>query len=124
MMKEVFIVAKIDAKEMRKQYLEGVDHFSETFPEIASQYNHFTGSCFENGEISVAHKHLSALAISIKDADETCIVYHMDQCIHHRCTEKQIKETLAVAAAFGGGAAMSSAVTTGLEAYSQLKEDK
>lgn len=117
-------MARIDAKEIRKQYLEGVDSFSSTFPEIASQYNHFTGSCFADGEISSAQKHLSALAISIKDADDTCIVYHMDQCIHHGCTEQQIKETMAVAAAFGGGAAMSSAVTAGLEAYAQLKEDK
>ncbi|MDZ5783585.1 carboxymuconolactone decarboxylase family protein [Marinococcus luteus] len=115
-------MAVIDAKEILSEYRRGIEQFSESYQEIAKNYNRFTSSAFEGGEVSTAQKHLTALAIGVHQGDTTCIVYHMDQCLHHGCSEDEIKEYMGVAAAFGGGESMSEAVTIGLDALQQLKD--
>ncbi|MBU9712981.1 carboxymuconolactone decarboxylase family protein [Evansella tamaricis] len=92
-------------------YKAGLGHFTEQMPEIAGKYNEFTGACFAEGKLSLKEKHLIALGISLYAQDEYCIIYHMKGCIDQGCNKEEIYEAVGVTGAFGGGAAMSQAVT-------------
>ena len=107
------------------EYKEGLGIFTKKMPEIASHYNAFTEVCFQAGELSQKEKQLIALGISIYSQDEYCIIYHTKGCIDQGCSEKEILESVGVAAAFGGGAAMSQGVTLVqecIEDFNQLKQ--
>ena len=56
-------------------------------------------------------KQLIALGISISAQDEFCMIYHTKGCLDQGATEENILEVISVAAAFGGGAALSQGVT-------------
>lgn len=112
----------INGEEILDRYRKGIEEVHDALPEAVSEYNRFTGKAFEAGEIDRAHKHLTALAIAVKDGDESSIAYHMDQCVGHDCSDQQIHETLMVAAAYGGGSAMSHGVTMGLEMLKQFRD--
>ncbi|RWZ54441.1 carboxymuconolactone decarboxylase family protein [Halobacillus fulvus] len=112
---------KKDAQTLLEEYRQGIERLSESLPDTIQEYNRFTGKAFEKGEVDRPHKHLMALAISLKEGDEASITYHMDQCIAMECTDQQIYETMAVAAGYGGGSAMSQSVITGMEVLDQLK---
>lgn len=101
-------------------YKEGMGDFSEKMPEVAHQFSEFTEVCFKEGEITQKHKQLIALGISIVAQDEYCMIYHTKGCVDQGATEKEILEACGVAAAFGGGAALSQAVTLVQEAYMDL----
>lgn len=108
-------------EDLLKEYRNGIETLTEHLPEATKEYNHFTGSFFEDGELSKGTKHLMALAISVKDGDEASIAYHMDQCVEADCSDKEIYETMGVSAAYGGGSAMSQAVTTGLNILQEFR---
>ncbi|WP_240374478.1 carboxymuconolactone decarboxylase family protein [Bacillus piscicola] len=107
-----------------KEYKEGLQQFSEKIPHLARKYNAFTEACFAKGVLSQKDKQLIALGISIFSQDEYCIIYHTKGCLDQDCSEKEILEAIGVAAAFGGGAAMSQAVTLVQEALTELQEEK
>ncbi len=92
-------------------YKQGLGHFTEKMPDIAGKYNAFAEACFAEGKLSQKEKQLIALGISIYSQDEYCIIYHTKGCIDHGCSEEEILEAIGVTGAFGGGAAMSQAVT-------------
>lgn len=92
-------------------YKLGLGHFTEKMPNIASKFNAFTEACFAEGKLSQKEKQLIALGISIYSQDEYCIIYHTKGCIDQGCSEEEILEAIGVTGAFGGGAAMSQAVT-------------
>ncbi|WP_071460652.1 carboxymuconolactone decarboxylase family protein [Bacillus massilinigeriensis] len=102
-------------------YKQGLGLFTAKMPEIARHYNAFTEACFKEGSVSIRDKHLIALGISLHAQDEYCIIYHVKGCLDNGASEEQILETVGVAAALGGGAAMSQAVTLIQEAVSDLK---
>ncbi|WP_227395021.1 carboxymuconolactone decarboxylase family protein [Jeotgalibacillus aurantiacus] len=112
----------LNGEKILERYRNGVKEVHETLPDAISEYNRFTGKVFESGTIDRSQKHLMALAIAIKDGDESSIAFHMDQCVAHDCTDQQIHETMMVAAAYGGGSAMSHGVTMGLELLKQFRE--
>ncbi|MCL6571770.1 MAG: carboxymuconolactone decarboxylase family protein [Bacillus sp. (in: Bacteria)] len=93
-------------------------------PELVSAYNEFTETCFEEGEITKKNKQLIALGISVHSQDEYCIIYHTKGCLDHGCSEKEIFEAIGVAAAIGGGAAMSQGVTLVQDCIEQLSPPK
>lgn len=103
-----------------QEYKEGIGQFTEKMPNIAKKYNAFTEACFEKGELSQKEKQMIALGISVYAQDEYCIIYHTKGCLDQGCTEKEILEAIGVTAAFGGGAAMSQAVTLVQEAMTEL----
>ncbi|UOE93683.1 carboxymuconolactone decarboxylase family protein [Alkalihalobacillus sp. LMS39] len=103
-----------------QDYKEGLGQFTQKMPEIAKQYNAFTEACFAEGKLSKKEKQLIALGISIYGQDEYCIIYHTKGCLDQGCSEEEILEAVGVTAAFGGGAAMSQAVTLVQEAISEL----
>jgi AhpD family alkylhydroperoxidase len=92
-------------------YKMGLGTFTEKMPKIAHHFNAFTEACFEEGKLSKKEKQLIALGISVFSQDEYCIIYHTKGCLDQGATEEEILETVGVTAAFGGGAAMSQAVT-------------
>ncbi|WP_062354573.1 carboxymuconolactone decarboxylase family protein [Bacillus kwashiorkori] len=105
-------------------YKKGIGTFTQKMPEIASYYNAFTESCFKAGVLSEREKQLIALGISIYNQDEYCMIYHTKGCIDQGCSEQEIFEVAGVAAAFGGGAAMSQAVTRIQEALEDFNQTK
>ncbi|KIL50983.1 carboxymuconolactone decarboxylase family protein [Jeotgalibacillus campisalis] len=111
----------LNGEKILDRYRKGIEEVNESLPEAISEYNRFTGKAFESGEIDRSQKHLTALAIAVKDGDESSIAYHMDQCIGYDCTDQEIHETMMVAAAYGGGSAMSHGVTMGLELLKQFR---
>lgn len=101
-------------------YKEGMGIFSERMPEVSHQFSQFSEACFKEGELSKKQKQLMALGISIVAQDEYCMIYHTKGCVDQGATEKEVLEACGVAAAFGGGAALSQAVTLVQEAYADL----
>ncbi|KKB33160.1 carboxymuconolactone decarboxylase family protein [Bacillus thermotolerans] len=107
-------------EEALLDYKEGMGTFEKRMPELAHHYYKFTAECFKEGELSQKQKQLIALGISVYAQDEYCIIYHLKECLDKGCSEKEVLESLGVAAAFGGGAAMSQAVTLVQEAMDEL----
>ncbi|MBN9655476.1 carboxymuconolactone decarboxylase family protein [Halobacillus sp. GSS1] len=101
-------------------YKEGMGAFREHMPEVSHKFDEFTQECFKAGELSKKDKQLMALGISIVAQDEYCMIYHTKGCVDQGATEKEILEACGVAAAFGGGAALSQAVTLVQDAYMDL----
>ncbi|CAG9620829.1 carboxymuconolactone decarboxylase family protein [Sutcliffiella rhizosphaerae] len=103
-------------------YKMGLGTFSEKMPELAHHYNEFTEACFKEGVLDKKQKQLIALGVSVYSQDEYCIVYHTKGCIDQGATEQEILEACGVTAAFGGGAAMSQAVTLVQSCISDFKD--
>ncbi|AST93162.1 carboxymuconolactone decarboxylase family protein [Sutcliffiella cohnii] len=112
------------AETVLQEYKHGIGVFSEKMPEIARHYNQFTEVCFKDGKLDQKQKQLIALGISIYSQDEYCIVYHTKGCLDHGCSEEEILEACGVTAAFGGGAAMSQAVTLVQECITDFSESQ
>lgn len=106
------------------EYKLGLGTFTQKMPEIAKQYNAFTEACFKEGALSKKEKQLIALGISVFSQDEYCIIYHTKGCLDQGASEEEIMEVLGVSAAFGGGAAMSQAVTVVQDCIEDLKQMK
>ena len=113
-----------DTEAALHEYKMGIGTFTQKMPEIAHHYNAFTEACFKEGKVSQKDKQLIALGISVFAQDEYCIIYHTKGCIDQGATEEEILEAVGVTAAFGGGAAMSQAVTLVQEAITDLNQLK
>jgi len=103
-------------------YKEGLGTFMKKMPDLARHYNEFTEACFKEGALSQKEKQLIALGISMVLQDEYCMIYHTKGCVDHQCTEQEIFEAAGVASAFGGGAAMSQAVTLVQDCIADLRD--
>jgi AhpD family alkylhydroperoxidase len=108
-------------EEALHEYKLGLGVFTKKMPKLASHYNAFTEACFEEGVLSKKDKQLIALGISLYSQDEYCIIYHVKGCLDEGASEEEILEAIGVTAAFGGGAAMSQAVTLVQEAMEDFK---
>lgn len=106
-----------------QEYKEGLGHFQEKMPNIATKYMEFTAACFESGALDQKAKQLIALGVSIYSQDEYCMVYHAQEALHHGASEQEILETVGVCAAFGGGATMSQGVTLIQECLDEFKQN-
>lgn len=106
------------------EYKLGLGVFTQKMPKLAQHYNAFTEACFEEGVLSKKDKQLIALGISLYSQDEYCIIYHVKGCLDEGASEEEILEAIGVTAAFGGGAAMSQAVTLVQEAMVELNQLK
>ena len=105
-------------------YKFGMGIFSEKMPKLAAHFHSFTEECFKEGALSQREKQLIALGISLFSQDEYCIIYHVKGCLDQGCSEQEILEAVGVTAAFGGGAAMSQAVTLVQECVQELNQIK
>ncbi|CAM3475147.1 carboxymuconolactone decarboxylase family protein [Marinicrinis lubricantis] len=107
------------ADEKVMAYRIGVGHMKDQLPDLVEAYHHFTGRCFQEGELSLKDKHLIALGISLTSNNEVCTFNHVREALSSGATPKQVLETVAVAAALGGGHAMSQGVTRVQQALDQ-----
>ncbi len=103
-------------------YKTGIGQFTQKLPEVARAFNAFTEACFEEGSLSKKDKQLIALGISLVAQDEYCMIYHTKGCLDQGASEQEVLEACGVAAAFGGGAAMSQAVTLVQECIQELNQ--
>ncbi len=103
-------------------YKMGLGTFTQKMPDLAQHYNAFTEACFKEGSLSQKQKQLIALGISLYSQDEYCIIYHVKGCLDQGASEEEVLEAVGVTAAFGGGAAMSQAVTLVQEAMDELNQ--
>ena len=94
-----------------QEYKVGMGSFAEKLPDVARTFHAFTESCFAEGKLDQKHKQLIALAISVHANNEYCIIYHTNGCLDAGGTEEEMMEAIGVAAALGGGSAMSQGVT-------------
>ncbi|BDH63768.1 DNA-binding protein [Lysinibacillus sp. PLM2] len=106
------------------KYKKGLGAFNEKMPEFVSQFNAFTEECFKDGALTKKQKHLIALGISIHAQDEYCVIYHTKGCLDHGCSEQEILDTIAVTAAFGGGASVSQGVTLVMDCLNEMGQMK
>lgn len=105
------------------EYKMGLGTFTQKMPEIASHFNAFTEACFKEGQLTQKQKQLIALGISVYSQDEYCIIYHTKGAIDQGASEEEILEAIGVTAAFGGGAAMSQAVTLVQDCMADLNQN-
>ena len=105
-----------------QEYKVGMGSFSEKLPEVARAFHAFTESCFEDGKLNQKDKQLIALAISVHANNEYCILYHTKGCLDAGGTEEEMTEAIGVAAALGGGSAMSQGVTVWQDALEDFTE--
>ncbi|MBS4190507.1 carboxymuconolactone decarboxylase family protein [Bacillus sp. FJAT-49705] len=106
------------------KYKEGLGMFAEKMPELVDRYHSFTEECFKDGALTQKEKQLIALGISLHAQDEYCIMYHTKGCLDQGCSEQEILEAVGVTSAFGGGAAMSQAVTLVQDCIQELNQLK
>jgi len=92
-------------------YKTGLGRFRDRMPGVGEAYMQFTAACFASGALPERTKHLIALGIALGQQDEICVRYHTDAALQTGASEQDVLEAVAVAAAFGGGAAMSLGVT-------------
>lgn len=104
---------KVDA------YKIGVGHMSETLPNVAEAYHHFTAECFADSALSAKMKQLIALGIALFANNEVCTYYHVTEALSKGASRREIMDTVAVAAALGGGHAVSQGVTRVQQALSE-----
>lgn len=116
-------IPKNETEAALHEYKLGLGTFTKKMPEIASHFNAFTEACFKEGQLSQKDKQLIALGISVYSQDEYCIIYHTKGCLDQGATEEEILEAVGVTAAFGGGAAMSQAVTLVQDCIEDLKQN-
>lgn len=105
------------------EYKVGLGTFTQKMPEIAGHFNAFTEACFKEGNLTQKEKQLIALGISVYSQDEYCIIYHTKGAIDQGASEEEILEAIGVTAAFGGGAAMSQAVTLVQDCIADLNQN-
>lgn len=94
-----------------RAYKDEIGHMVERMPKVADTYHAFTGECFKEGSLDARTKQLIALGIGLFANNEVCTSYHIREAMHKGATPEQIMETMAVAAAIGGGHALSQGVT-------------
>ncbi|AST96811.1 carboxymuconolactone decarboxylase family protein [Shouchella clausii] len=104
------------------RYKKGVGTYEEKMPAFSRTYNEFTDQCFKDGALSKKQKHLMALGMSVYAQDEYCIIYHSKGCVDHGASEEEMLETIAVATAFGSGAAFSQGATLVQEAFGEFSK--
>lgn len=101
-------------------YKIGVGHMQEKLPGVVEAYHRFTGECFAAGELDVKQKQLIALGISLFANNEICTLYHVQEALSNGATPGEVLDAAAVAAAVGGGHALSQGVTRVQQALDQF----
>lgn len=104
-------------------YKTGMGAMSEQLPKLMKSFHAFTEISFEEGEISHKYKQLIALAVSVYAHSEYCIIYHTKASMDAGSTVPEVLEAVGVAAALGGGSALSQAVTLVMQTIDEIQEN-
>ncbi len=92
-------------------YKDQISHLEDKLPEVVHAYHRFTGECFQAGSLDEKTKQLIALGIGLFANNEVCTFYHVNEARSKGASDQDIMEAVAVAAAVGGGHALSQGVT-------------
>ncbi|ARJ38492.1 carboxymuconolactone decarboxylase family protein [Sporosarcina sp. P21c] len=106
-----------------QDYKTGMGAMSEQLPKLMKSFHKFTEVSFEEGEISQKYKQLIALAVSVYAHSEYCIIYHTKASMDAGSTVSEVLEAVGVAAALGGGSALSQAVTLVMQTIDEIQEN-
>ncbi|MDO7905979.1 carboxymuconolactone decarboxylase family protein [Paenibacillus sp. JX-17] len=92
-------------------YKDQISQMENYLPSVVQSYHQFTGECFQAGQLDEKTKQLIALGIGLFANNEVCTFYHVQEARSKGASDQEIMETVAVAAAVGGGHALSQGVT-------------
>lgn len=93
------------------EYKIAMGEFQKKMPKFGQKFNELTEQCFQSDSLTQKEKQMIALGISIHAQDEYCMIYHTKGALDQGATEENLLEVVSVAAAFGGGAALSQGIT-------------
>lgn len=105
-----------------QDYKEGLGAFKEQSPELVESFNRFTEDCFQAGSLDEKTKQLMAMAIGVYANNEYCTIYHAKGAVDQGASREEVLETVGVAAALGGGAAMAQGVTLVQDTLQELEQ--
>ncbi|GIQ67859.1 carboxymuconolactone decarboxylase family protein [Xylanibacillus composti] len=92
-------------------YKIGLGHMQEHQSDVVQAFHAFTGECFKEGRLDAKQKQLIAIGISLFANNEVCTFYHVSEALEQGADAEEIMDTVAVAAAIGGGHVMSQGAT-------------
>ncbi|WP_375163026.1 carboxymuconolactone decarboxylase family protein [Paenibacillus sp. SC116] len=104
-------------------YKNEISHLESVLPDIVNAYHSFTAACFQEGALDRKTKELIALGISLFANNEVCTQYHVREARHKGASDAEVLEAVAVAAALGGGHALSQGVTRVQEALRAVENE-
>lgn len=104
--------------DQAKHVFDFMGILSKENPKIAEGIMAMNSTISENKALSVKHKELIALGISIGIRCEGCIAVHMKAALASGATPEEIMETIGVSVSMGGGPS----VVYGGIAYKAMKE--
>jgi len=93
-------------EELYKEIGTGLKKFGEQSPEKMKAFAGFMEAVESKGALSVKHKELIAIALSINAHCEWCIAYHVKKALEQGATPDEIREASWVAVLMGGGPAL------------------
>lgn len=93
----------------------------EAAPEVMAAFGNLGSVVLKDGAISLKTKELIALALSLQNRCETCIMTHVQNAIKAGVTREELVDMLGVCILMGGGPNSAYAATV-LEVYDQFSE--
>ena len=99
--------------------LDNLDNYLAEQPHGASAFAKLQKAAMAEGELSVKHKELIALAIGIARQCSDCIGFHTKAAIKAGASKAEVAETVTVSMLLGGGPAYMYGARA-LEAYDQF----
>lgn len=93
----------------------------EAAPEVMAAFGNLGSVVLKDGAISLKTKELIALALSLQNRCETCIMTHVRNAIKAGVTREELVDMLGVCILMGGGPNSAYAATV-LEVYDQFSE--
>ena len=87
--------------------LKKLERYGQLCPDQMEAFMAFDRVCLEAGALSVKTKELIALGVAMTTQCPYCIHLHTDAAVKAGATEKEIAETIFVAAALRAGGAMT-----------------
>lgn len=85
-----------------EEYLEQIER---ELPELADSFGALALCALKEGAVSMKHKELIALGISVAVRCERCIRFHIERSLAAGCSKKEILEAASVAVMMQGGPA-------------------
>lgn len=101
---------------------DNLDNYLAEQPRGAAGFAHLHKAAMAEGELSVKHKELIALAIGIARQCADCIGFHVQAAMKAGASKAEIAETVTVSMMMGGGPAYMYGARA-LEAFDQFSED-
>lgn len=90
-------------KTFYEQYKRDFGKMQREMPDTVKGFQALFDGVMKDGALSLKHKELIALAISVAVRCEPCINLHVRKCLHAAATKEEILEAASVCAMMQGG---------------------